>query len=186
PTRNRLWALPTAVDSCKKAKCQMEIIIADDGSTDGTREWLKGQSDLITVEAGGWGKPWAVNKAFQLAQGKYVRFLDSDDWLCENANDYQFHVAEKESADLVVGGYETYDEKEKLLNKQDWIQCDDFIAQQLGECDSSHYSAYLFRREFIKEIPHRTSFAAADFASRDDRCFILEASLAKPKIGIYS
>jgi hypothetical protein len=62
--------------------------------------------------------------------------------------------------------------------------CDDFIAQNLGECDSSHYSAFLFRKEFINDIPHRTSFAAANFASRDDRCFMLEVALKEPKIAV--
>ncbi len=37
-----------------------------------------------------------------------------------------------------------------------------------GECDSSHYSAYLFRRQFIDDIPHRP-----EFSHRDDRMFII-------------
>jgi len=186
PTHNRLWSLPKAIESCRSTQCQTEIIVVDDGSTDGTWEWLQKQPDLIAIRQSNWGKPWAVNRAFQAARGKYIRFLDSDDWLCPNANERQFQIAEAEQADLVVGGYAVYDEDENLTRKQAWVECDDFIAQQLGEVDSSHYSAFLFRREFIKEIPHRTSFASADFASRDDRCLMLEVALAKPKIAIHS
>lgn len=185
PTHNRLWSLPKTIESCQSTQCHIEIIVVDDGSTDGTWEWLQQQPNLITIRQSNWGKPWAVNRAFQVAQGKYIRFLDSDDWLCPNANERQFQIAEAEQADLVVGGYEVYDEEENLTRKQEWIECDDFIAQQLGEVDSSHYSAFLFRREFIKEIPHRTSFASADFAARDDRCLMLEVALAKPKIAIH-
>ena len=53
----------------------------------------------------------------------------------------------------------------------------DFIAQQLGECDSSHYSAYLFRREFIRNVPHRE-----EVALRDDRMFVIEVAIRQPKV----
>lgn len=182
---NRLWSLQKAIDSCRQSKYKVEIIVVDDASTDGTWEWLQQQPDIVSLkQISNWGKPWAVNRAFQLAKGKYIRFLDSDDWLYPDANDKQFEIAEQKQADLVVGGYEIYNEHEKLIRSQNWIDCDDFIAQQLGEGDSSHYSAFLFKRELIENIPHRTAFASAGFASRDDRCLMLEVALAKPKLAI--
>lgn len=182
---NRLWSLPKAVDSCRQSKCKVEIIVIDDASIDGTWEWLQEQPDIISLrQISNWGKPWAVNRAFQLAKGKYIRFLDSDDWLYPDANDKQFEIGSKTQADLVVGGYELYNENEELIRSQNWVDTDDFIAQQLGEGDSSHYSAFLFKKDLIENIPHRTSFAAAGFASRDDRCLMLEVALAKPKIAV--
>ena len=182
---NRLWSLPKAVDSCRQSKYKVEIIVIDDASTDGTWEWLQKQPDIVSLrQISNWGKPWAVNRAFQLAKGKYIRFLDSDDWLYPDANDKQFEIAEKMQADLVVAGYEIYNEDEELITSENWIDSDDFVARQLGEGDSSHYSAFLFKREFIKNIPHRTSFASAGFASRDDRCLMLEVALAKPEIAV--
>jgi glycosyltransferase involved in cell wall biosynthesis len=180
PTYNRLWCLPKAIESCRHTQCSTEILVVDDGSTDGTWEWLQTQPDIISLRQDNWGKGWAVNRAFALAQGEYVRFLDSDDWLCPGAIARQFELAIAQEADIVVGGYEVYSEDEKLLHKVDWTECDDFVAQQLGECDSSHYSAYLFRKDFIKDIPHRTEFGV-----RDDRQFILEVALASPKVAIY-
>lgn len=185
PTYNRLWALPKTIESCWSQECDVEVIVVDDGSSDGTWEWLQQQPKVIAIKQGNWGKPWAVNRAFQFTTGEYIRFLDSDDWLKPNANYQQLLLARKTNADLVVAGYENYDENENQIGVNHWIECDDFIAQQLGECDSSHYSAFLFKKEFIKDIPHRTSFAAADFASRDDRCLMLEVALAKPKISIH-
>ncbi|RUT07182.1 hypothetical protein DSM106972_024430 [Dulcicalothrix desertica PCC 7102] len=180
PTYNRLWSLPKAIESCRHTRCQTEIIVVDDGSTDGTWEWLQTQPDIISIHQDNWGKCWAVNRGFAIAKGEYVRFLDSDDWLASEAIDKQFALAIAQKADVVVSGYETYSEEEKLLNQVEWVECDDFIAQQLGECDSSHYSAYLFRREFIKDIPHRP-----DFAWRDDRLFVIEVAMANPLIAIY-
>jgi len=179
PTFNRLWCLPKAIESCRHSACQTEIIVIDDGSTDGTWEWLQQQKDVVVLRQVNWGKDWAVNAAFAQANGEYVRFLDSDDWLLAGAIDAQLALARKEGADVVVAGYEVYDEQENLIRKSPWVDCDDFIAQQLGECDSSHYSAYLFRRSFIKDIPHRQEFGV-----RDDRMFVIEVAMAKPRVTV--
>jgi len=181
PTYNRLWSLPEAIDSCRNTTCQSEIIVVDDGSTDGTWEWLAAQTGLIALQQQNLGKCWAVNKAFEISRGKYVRFLDSDDQLSPGAIDEQFNLAEAQNSDLVVSGYELIDEKGNSLRKQQWITCDDFTAQQLGECDGSHYSAFLFKKRLLSDIPHRP-----DYAYRDDRMLILEVALKSPKIVIYT
>lgn len=180
PTYNRLWALPKAIESCRATKSPHEIIVVDDGSTDDTPEWLARQSGLVTVRTGNWGKDWAVNKAFSMAHGQYVRFLDSDDWLEPEANDAQLEIALKEDADVVVAGYRTIDERTDSWIEAPWVRCDDFIAQQLGECQGSHYSAFLFRKSLIQDVPHRQEFIA-----NDDRMFILEVALKHPRIAIW-
>jgi glycosyltransferase involved in cell wall biosynthesis len=184
PTYNRLWALPKAVESCRGTECKVEILVVDDGSDDGTWDWLQKQDDVRALRSGGWGKPWAVNKAVRKSTGRYVRFLDSDDWLYTEMIDRQLVHAEEEDVPLVVAGKDLYDENENHIETQPWVYCDDFIAQQLGECDSSHYSAFLFRRDLIEDIPHRTVFPGADFASRDDRCFMLEVALKEPDYAV--
>jgi len=186
PTRDRLWSLPRTVESCRSSRISVEIIVVDDASTDGTADWLKQQKNVVTISGDGWGKPWGVTKALSVAKGTFVRFLDSDDWLSPGANEEQFEIGEREKADLVVSGYHTYQD-ETLIGTFPWEPTDDFIARQLGEglTKGSHYSAFMFRRSFIQGIPHRTDFAVPDFASRDDRCFILEVALRKPVIAVH-
>jgi glycosyltransferase involved in cell wall biosynthesis len=183
PTKNRLWSLPKAVESCRSSEIEVQIIVVDDASDDGTADWLRRQPDLLVVNGEGWGKPWGVNRAMSFAKGKYVRYLDSDDWLNAGANEKQFAIGRNENADVVVAGYDTYKD-DVLVQSQQWIPTDDFIAQQLGESFASHYSSFLLRRDFIKDIPHRTLFPASDFASRDDRCFMLEVALRHPTIAV--
>ena len=180
PTFNRLWALPQAVESCRSAGGNVEIVVIDDGSTDGTWDWLQAQQDIVAIRTDNWGKDWAVETALAAAKGEYVRFLDSDDWLCEDANADQLALARETGADLVAAGYEDYDEESGERHVNAWNDCDDFIAQQLGEGWASHYSAFLFRRELIRGIPHRQ-----DFALRDDRLFILEVALRQPRLAVY-
>jgi glycosyltransferase involved in cell wall biosynthesis len=177
PTFNRIWCLPEAIESCRHDACSTEIIVVDDGSTDGTWEWLQTQTDLVIKRQPNWGKDWAVNKAMSVSRGEFVRFLDSDDLLAAHANDEQLEIARRSRADVVVGGCITWDLGSGEKRHNEWVACDDFIAQQLGECDSSHYSAYLFRREFISDIPHRQEFGV-----RDDRMFIIEVAIKQPRV----
>jgi glycosyltransferase involved in cell wall biosynthesis len=181
PSYNRLWALPKAINSCRATKSPHEIIVVDDGGTDGTSDWLAQQPDVVHVRTDNWGKDWAVNTAFAMARGQYVRFLDSDDWLELEANDAQLEIALRTEADVVVAGYRTVDERTDTWVEAPWEDCDDFIAQQLGETQSSHYSAFLFKRSFIADVPHRQEFLA-----NDDRMFILEVALKHPRIAIWN
>lgn len=178
PAYNRLWSLPKAINSCFNTSLNVEVIVIDDGSTDGTWEWLAQQENIVAIRQDNMGKDWAVNKGFLVAKGKYIRFLDSDDWLLPGSSDKLFSEAEKSRLDITCAGFQVYNEDETLINEIAWTACDDFLAQQLGECDSSHYSAYLFKKEFINDIPHRQEYGAFD-----DRKFIIEAAMKQPKTG---
>ena len=104
PTYNRLWALPKAVDSCVTRGCTVEVIVIDDGSTDGTWEWLRTRKDVVSIRIENWGKDWAVGAGMARARGEYIRFLDSDDWLQADANLSQLMLARETGADVVVAG----------------------------------------------------------------------------------
>ena len=180
PTYNRLWSLPEAIESCRGTECRTEVIVVDDGSTDKTWKWLEQQPDVIRLRQPNLGKQWAVNLAFEHATGDYVRFLDSDDWTLPGANDGQIRLARRTGADVVVSGYTEFTENGVAGAAHPWIDCDDFVAQQLGECDSSHYSAYLLRRDFVRDLPHRP-----ECGYRDDRMFVLELALKTPRVAVY-
>jgi glycosyltransferase involved in cell wall biosynthesis len=177
PTFNRLWSLPRAIDSCRRAGGEIEIIVVDDGSSDGTWQWLQQQSDVVSIRQSNWGKDNAVNRGFAYARGDYIKFLDSDDELVEGSISRQLEAARATLADVVAAGYVVRDDLRNVNCFNPWVDSDDFIAQQLGECDSSHYSAYLFRRDFVKDIPHRQ-----EVGFRDDRMFMIEVAIKAPRV----
>src|ERR1700674_1868992 len=108
PTYNRLWGLPKAVDSCLSEGCSVEIIVIDDGSTDGTWDWLQTRKDVVSIRRNNWGKDWAGAAGMAAAKREYIRFLDSDDWLKPQANLEQLVQARETDADVVVAGYEDF------------------------------------------------------------------------------
>jgi len=84
-TYNRRAFLPAAVASARAQAWPCEIVVVNDGSSDGTREWLDAQSDLIVVHQENQGKPAALNAALDMATGEAVLVLDDDDLLLPGA-----------------------------------------------------------------------------------------------------
>ncbi len=84
PTYNRRPFLEVAVDSVfKQTLRDWELIVVDDGSTDDTADFLKGDSRLshIRLEENK-GVSYARNRGIEQARGSLICFLDSDDqWL---------------------------------------------------------------------------------------------------------
>ncbi|MDO3643060.1 glycosyltransferase family 2 protein [Mucilaginibacter sp. L3T2-6] len=180
PTFNRLWCIPKAVESCRNTKCATEIIVVDDGSDDGTWEWLQQQPDIISIRQENQGQTYAVNKGFATACGRYIRFLDSDDFLSEGIIDKQFEKAVATGADLICSRVDIFDYESGAITVNpdinDWA---DFMEVQLGNGYGSHFLGMLFQRDLVEQVPRRP-----DFAFREDRMFLLEVALLKPKMAI--
>ncbi len=87
---------------------EYEVIFVDDGSTDGTAERLDELAGdhanirVIHIPNSGWpGRP--RNIGIEAARGRYVQFVDNDDWLGDEALARLFAYAEQNGADVVVG-----------------------------------------------------------------------------------
>ncbi len=179
---NRLWCLPRAINSCRHTACKTEIIVVDDGSTDGTFEWLQEQKDIRSFYQENQGQTYAINFGVNQASGKYIRFLDSDDFLCQGIIDRQFERAEETSADLVYSKVDNFDEQTGTFAASPDIEpWQDFLETQLSNRYGSHFLGMLFKNEWVKKVPRRP-----EFALREDRMFLLEYGLLNPKIEFVS
>ena len=81
PTYNRKHTLNRAIHSVLSQTFQpWEIIAVDDGSTDGTKEWLAKMYPAIRyIHQSNSGVSAARNVGIKTAQGDWLAFLDSDD-----------------------------------------------------------------------------------------------------------
>lgn len=92
PTYNRASILPLALASIAKQTYRgpIEVIVIDDGSSDGTRQivdqWARTVPfPVVYFYQSNQGKHVAHNKAIELARGEFVVLLDSDDVLLPGA-----------------------------------------------------------------------------------------------------
>lgn len=111
PAYNSVEYLPDAIQSVWDQTIEpdeVEIIVVDDGSTDGTAEALAEMAEqdpritVITQENSGTAGG-ARNPAIGRATGEFVFFLDSDDRLTPDALRRMVEVAHAEHSDVILG-----------------------------------------------------------------------------------
>lgn len=92
-----------------------EVIVVDDGSTDGTadtlREYAKSHGDLRILTQKNKGAGAARNRGIDCARGELVLFMDSDDFLEAGAFDIIAAITEKITADVYLYNFKTFDDK---------------------------------------------------------------------------
>jgi glycosyltransferase involved in cell wall biosynthesis len=103
PTYNCLDYLPKAIGSVLQQTHQdIELIIIDDNSNDGTSTYLASIDDerIITLSTLGVGAPQARNLGIEKASGEFIAFLDADDfWFPEKIErQLEFHQRYPEMA----------------------------------------------------------------------------------------
>ena len=89
----------------------LEVIFVDDYSTDNSKNiidnWAKEYNNVISIHldsnSGYAGKP--RNIGLKKASSNYVLFLDSDDYLVEDACERLYNICQDTKSDITIGGY---------------------------------------------------------------------------------
>ena len=110
PVYNTSAYLTQCLDSLKNQKTEYtyEVIVIDDGSTDQSGEIANKYSQnchFRVIHQNNRGFSGARNAGLDQARGKYVSFVDSDDYVSQDYLQTLISTAEKEDADIVEAGY---------------------------------------------------------------------------------
>lgn len=114
-----------------------ECILVDDGSSDGSlnicEEWSKRDSRFIVIHQENAGVSKARNVGLDLAQGQFVIFVDSDDWISVDCFEMLVHNMQKFDTDISVCGI-AYHHVDKLnLNIPAYTGVFEFLINNINQ-----------------------------------------------------
>ena len=142
----------------------IEIIIVDDGSTDNTANIcdelisFDDRINVIHVENGGVSR--ARNIGLSMSTGEWVYFVDSDDFLCENALSLLIEKYDLENVDIVKFGFNIVYITQKKI---DSFKVDNSIlikdkSKAYSIIETSAYCGFLWNTLFRRELILGLSF----------------------------
>ncbi|WP_270310107.1 glycosyltransferase family 2 protein [Streptococcus infantarius] len=161
----------------------IEIILIDDGSTDSSGDicesYARLDSRITVIHKKNAGLGMARNTALDIAKGKYVIFVDSDDYIAPNMLENLYTTLVEAKADTCIGGYQrVYSDKieifenpikGKIFDKSNILS--DVLSKMFGRLnnnDSLEMSVWkvLFSNELIQtydiRFPSEREFISED------------------------
>jgi len=153
PTYNRKDFLIETLDSIlQQTYKDYEIVIVDDGSTDDTADMIKKLNFPVTYHRQeNRGDAAARNKLIELAKGKYITFIDSDDLLLPDAVEKMVKAAESAGRDFIVyGPYYRIDKDGRIYGKCKRKLYTGQITKYLFQTIFVHSCGSLFPRSILK------------------------------------
>lgn len=161
PCYNAVDTIEKAVNSIPQHK-DIQIIVVDDGSTDGSKEkvkqlWYDGKIGKVVVKENG-GVASAINVGLNIAAGEYIVFLGADDdfttdfWLAFE----QLDGTDLVYFDLVINSGDVWrvtpETKERLCGSVKFMRRE-FIGDTREPEEKKAGEDYYFYQELLKKNP---------------------------------
>lgn len=163
PIYNAEQYLRRCVDSILNQEyTDFELLLVNDGSTDASGDICEEYGDrdprVIVIQKENTGVSDSRNRALDRARGKYIQFLDSDDWITPDATRLFVRAAEEYGCDMVISDFYRV-VGERLSTKGDIeeegvLTREEFAAHMMENPADFYYGVLwnkLYRRDIVEE-----------------------------------
>ncbi len=173
PVYNVEKYLPKCVDSIMKQTLNdIEIILVDDGSTDFSGdlcdEFSREDNRICVIHKENGGASSARNAGIESAKGKYLMFVDGDDWVEPKFCEAPYIIAEKNNADTVAFGYKNVYSDGIVVNseeyKEEGILSEEIKLERIKDDINIAVWNKIFRKELFNDLRFPEGFTCEDLA----------------------
>ena len=163
PIYNAEQYLRRCVDSILNQEyTDFELLLVNDGSTDASgdicEEYGDRDSRVIVIQKENTGVSDSRNRALDRARGKYLQFLDSDDWITPDATRLFVRAAEEYGCDMVISDfYRVVGERlspKGDIEEEGVLTREEFAAHMMENPADFYYGVLwnkLYRRDIVEE-----------------------------------
>ncbi|MFQ5709464.1 MAG: glycosyltransferase [bacterium] len=155
PTYNRLAFLQEAVQSVlEQSYRDFELILVDDGSTDGTKDLMRQFGEAVKYVGKKHGGPASArNRGIREARGAFVTFLDSDDLWLRDKLQVQIEYMKSRPEAMVCYTDEIWIRKGVRVNpRKKHAKYSGWIFERCVPLCIVSPSSVLMRKEFFREV----------------------------------
>ena len=139
-----------------------ELLLVNDGSTDASGDICEEYGDrdprVIVIQKENTGVSDSRNRALDRARGKYLQFLDSDDWITPDATRLFVRAAEEYGCDMVISDfYRVVGERlspKGDIEEEGVLTREEFAAHMMENPADFYYGVLwnkLYRRDIVEE-----------------------------------
>lgn len=164
PCYNHAYYLQHAIESVIAQSYQnIEIIVIDDGSVDDTKQIALQYAQVKYYYQSNNGLAASRNAGIRHSKGKYLNFLDADDWLFPNAIEYNvIQLLKNKSLAFVSGSYQDYHEFINQIHEIKNIVSSDHYIKLLETNYISMIAVVLFQRWVFNEFQFSEDLRACE------------------------
>ncbi|WP_406149145.1 glycosyltransferase family 2 protein [Streptomyces sp. NBC_01012] len=166
---------------------RLEVVAVDDGSTDGSSEELDRFAERypgtvkVIHQANSGGPAAPSNRALDLATGRFVYFIGSDDYLGEEALERMVAYADEHGSDVVIG--KMVGTNGRYVHQKLYKENNPDVSLFRSSLPFTLANTKLFRRELVEK--HGLRFPE-DLPVGSDQPFTIEACVRARKISVLS
>lgn len=175
PIYNVAQFLPRCIESvCRQTYDNLEIILVDDGSPDECGDicdkYAEKDNRIVVVHKQNGGLSDARNKGAEIANGEYITFIDSDDYVTDTYVEYLYSLIEKYHTRMSLCTHTVVFEKGNNIiygNGKDEVLTTEICLERMLYDDVINTSAWakLYETEMVRKFPYPVGKLFEDIAT---------------------